>query len=137
MRDLRRLLGLFRPHARSLAAGVALQVVVILSNVGLLALSGWFIAAMALAGLGRAPIEYFAPAAAIRGLAIVRTVGRYGERLVSHDATFRLLSGLRVWLYARLEPLAPAGGRGGGWGATPGCNRAGGGGGLSAGAATC
>ena len=108
MSDLRRLLTLFRPYAGSLAGGVALQVVVILSNVGLLALSGWFIAAMALAGLGRVPIEYFAPAAAIRGLAIIRTVGRYGERVVTHDATFRVLAGLRVWLYARLEPLAPA-----------------------------
>jgi ATP-binding cassette subfamily C protein CydC len=108
MKDLLRLLGLLRPYARSLAAGVALNVVVVLSNVGLLALSGWFIAAMALAGLGRVPIEYFAPAAAIRGLAIVRTAGRYLERLVTHDATFRLLSGLRVWLYGHLEPLAPA-----------------------------
>ena len=103
-----RLFRLLRPYAGSLAAGVALQVVVVLSNVGLLALSGWFIAAMALSGLGRAPVEYFAPAAAIRGLAILRTSGRYGERLVSHDATLRLLAGLRVWLYARLEPLAPA-----------------------------
>ena len=108
MRDLARLLALFSPYWKSLAAGIALQAVVILSNVGLLALSGWFIAAMALAGLGRAPIEYFAPAAAIRALAIIRTVGRYGERLVTHEATFRLLAGLRVWLYAALEPLAPA-----------------------------
>ena len=108
MSDLRRLLALFRPAAARLAGGVALQVVVILSNVGLLALSGWFIAAMALAGLGRVPIEYFAPAAAIRALAIIRTVGRYGERVVTHEATFRVLAGLRVWLYARLEPLAPA-----------------------------
>ena len=108
MKDLLRLLRLFRPYAGALAGGVALNVVVILSNVALLALSGWFIAAMALAGLGRVPIEYFAPAAAIRGLAIIRTGSRYGERLVSHDATFRLLAGLRVWLYARLEPLAPA-----------------------------
>ncbi len=108
MRDVVRLVALFRPYAGRLAAGITLQVVVVLSNVGLLALSGWFIAAMALAGLGRVPIEYFAPAAAIRALAIIRTGSRYGERLVSHDATFRLLAGLRVWLYARLEPLAPA-----------------------------
>ena len=34
---------------------------------------------------------------------------RYGERLVGHDAAFRALTGWRVWLYDRLEPLAPAG----------------------------
>ena len=108
MSTLLRLLRLFRPYLWWALAGVALNMLVILANVGLLALSGWFIAAMALAGLGGSPIEYFAPAAAIRGLAILRTGGRYLERLVTHEATFRLLAELRVWFYARLEPLAPA-----------------------------
>ena len=108
MRDLFRLLSFCRPYARWVAAGIALNVVVILANVGLLALSGWFIASMALAGIGSIPIEYFAPAAAIRGLAVLRTVGRYLERLVTHEATLRLLAELRVWFYGRLEPLAPA-----------------------------
>ncbi|MEN8176415.1 MAG: thiol reductant ABC exporter subunit CydC, partial [Pseudomonadota bacterium] len=45
----------------------------------------------------------------IRALAISRTLGRYFERLVSHEATFRILAGLRVWFYNHLEPLAPAG----------------------------
>ena len=108
MRDLFRLLRLCRPYTRWLLGGVALNIVVLLSNVGLLALSGWFIAAMALSGLGAGPIEYFAPAAAIRGLALLRSGGRYLERLVAHEATFRLLTELRVWLYGRLEPLAPA-----------------------------
>ncbi len=108
MKDLLRLLSLCRPYARWMAAGIALNIIVILANVGLLALSGWFIAAMALAGLGAIPIEYFAPAAAIRGLAVLRAVGRYLERLVTHEATFRLLTELRVWFYQHLEPLAPA-----------------------------
>ncbi len=108
MRDCLRLLAFCRPYARWVAAGIALNVVVILANVGLLALSGWFIASMALAGIGTLPIEYFAPAAAIRGLAVLRTVGRYLERVVTHEATFRLLAELRVWFYGHLEPLAPA-----------------------------
>ena len=108
MRDFLRLLSFCRPYARWVAAGIGLNAVVILSNVGLLALAGWFIASMALAGIGRIPIEYFAPAAAIRGLAILRTVGRYLERLVTHEATLRLLAELRVWFYGHLEPLAPA-----------------------------
>ena len=108
MRDLARLLRLFRPYAWWMVAGIGLSTLVTLANVGLLALSGWFIAAMALSGLGGAPIEYFTPAAAIRGLAVLRTGGRYVERLVTHEATFRLLAELRVWFYAHLEPLAPA-----------------------------
>ncbi|MCX8256521.1 MAG: thiol reductant ABC exporter subunit CydC, partial [Beijerinckiaceae bacterium] len=86
----------------------ALSTAVIIANVGLLALAGWFIAAMALAGVGGPGVEYFAPAAGIRALAILRTGGRYGERLVTHEATFRLIARLRAWFYEHLEPLAPA-----------------------------
>ena len=109
MRDLLRLLRLLGGSWRWQAAGFLLGIIVVLTNVGLLALSGWFIAAMGLASLGLLRIEYFLPAAAIRALAIIRTVGRYLERLVTHEATFRLLSELRVWFYTHLEPLAPAG----------------------------
>ncbi|APZ42486.1 thiol reductant ABC exporter subunit CydC [Acidihalobacter ferrooxydans] len=108
MKDLLRLLGLFRPYAGWIVAGTALSIIVMLANIGLLALSGWFIAAMALSGLGNQMINYFTPAAGIRGLAILRFSGRYIERLVTHEATFRLLSQLRVWFYDHLEPLAPA-----------------------------
>ncbi|WP_407276640.1 thiol reductant ABC exporter subunit CydC [Halothiobacillus sp. DCM-1] len=97
-----------RPYRGTLLAGVLLATLVILSNVALLALSGWFITAMALAGLGATVINYFTPAAAIRGLAITRTLGRYLERLITHEATFRLIAGLRQWFFNALEPLAPA-----------------------------
>jgi ATP-binding cassette, subfamily C, bacterial CydC len=108
VRDFVRLFGLLGRSGRWQAGGIVLGVVVVVANVGLLALSGWFIAAMGLAGLGLLHIEYFVPAAAIRALAIIRTVGRYFERLVTHEATLRLLSDVRVWFYTRLEPLAPA-----------------------------
>lgn len=108
MRDLLRLLRLFRRYASWMLAGIALSTAVVIANVGLLALAGWFIAAMALAGLGGPGVEYFAPAAGIRALAILRSGGRYGERLVTHEATFRLIARLRAWFYAHLEPLAPA-----------------------------
>ena len=108
MRDLWRLLRLLRGNWHWQAAGILLGILVVIANVGLLALSGWFIAAMGLAGLGLLRLEYFLPAAAIRAFAIIRTVGRYLERLTTHEATFRLLSELRVWFYIHLEPLAPA-----------------------------
>lgn len=107
-RELRWLLALTRPYFGWMLAGVGLAALVILSNVALLAVSGWFITAMALSGLTGAVINYFTPAAAIRGLAISRTVGRYLERLVTHEATFKLLAGLRQWFFEHLEPLAPA-----------------------------
>jgi ATP-binding cassette subfamily C protein CydC len=106
--DLLRLLRLFRPWLGWLLPGILLSLLTVLANVALLALSGWFISAMAIAGAAGAGMNYFTPAALIRAAAIVRTGGRYAERLVTHEATLRLLSGLRVWFYRRLEPLAPA-----------------------------
>ena len=55
--------------------------------------------AMAVAGTAGVSMNYFTPAAIIRTCAIARTAGRYGERLVTHEATMRLLASLRVWLY--------------------------------------
>ncbi|MBY4675704.1 thiol reductant ABC exporter subunit CydC [Marinobacterium arenosum] len=104
-----RLLRLAKPHWRWMALGTLLSLLTLLANIGLLAISGWFLAAMAAAGLAGVTMNYFTPAGVIRFLAIVRTAGRYGERLVTHNATFKLLSELRVWFYRRLEPLAPAG----------------------------
>jgi ATP-binding cassette subfamily C protein CydC len=103
-----RLLLLFKPYWGWMALGILLSLITILANVGLMALSGWFITAMALAGVAGISIDYFSPAAGIRGLAIARTAGRYAERVVTHEATFKMLSGLRQWFYLHLEPLAPA-----------------------------
>ena len=105
---LRRLLGLLRTQRTWLWAGLALALLAALGAVGLMATSGWFIAAMALAGASGAAINYFTPAALIRGFAILRSGGRYAERLTSHEATLRVLTDLRVWLFGRLIPLAPA-----------------------------
>lgn len=88
--------------------GMGLAFITLLANVGLMAVSGWFITAMASAGLAGVSMNYFTPAALIRLAAIVRTGGRYGERVVTHEATFRILARLRVWLYQRLETLSPA-----------------------------
>jgi ATP-binding cassette subfamily C protein CydC len=103
-----RLLRILYPVWGWLLLGALLAFVTLLANVILMAISGWFIAAMALAGVAGASINYFTPAAVIRACAIIRTTGRYGERVVTHEATLRLLSTLRVWFYQRLEPLAPA-----------------------------
>ena len=108
MNDLLRLLRLFKPYWGWAALGMGLSFITLLANVGLMAVSGWFITAMAMAGVAGAAMNYFTPAALIRLAAIVRTAGRYGERLVTHEATFRMLAELRGWFYERIEPLAPA-----------------------------
>jgi ATP-binding cassette subfamily C protein CydC len=105
---LRRLLAVLDPYRAWMFGGAALALLTALAVLGLMAVSGWFIAAMALAGFTGAAINYFSPAAAIRAFAILRSGGRYGDRLVTHEATLRSLAGLRAWLFRRLIPLAPA-----------------------------
>ncbi|MCM0083040.1 thiol reductant ABC exporter subunit CydC [Geomonas sp. Red32] len=108
MRAIRRILSLARQQWLWMTGGIALGFSAIAVNCILMAVSGWFIASMAIAGVAKSEFDYFFPAAAIRILAIFRTAGRYAERLVSHEATLRMLADLRVWLFKRLEPLAPA-----------------------------
>lgn len=85
-----------RRGAWSLA--LLLGVLTLLGVICLLALSGWFISAAALAGLASFGLgfDYFRPAAMIRLCAIGRTAGRYAERLSSHYAALGLLKDLRL-----------------------------------------
>ncbi len=46
-------------------------------------------------------------AAGVCGAAIFHTAGRYAERVVSHNATFRVLSHLRVFTFNKILPLSP------------------------------
>ena len=103
-----RLLKLFTPYRRWMALGVLLSSLAALAGIGLIGLSGWFLASMGLVGVAGVSMNYFVPAAMIRGMAIVRSAGRYTERLINHDVTLRALSSLRVGLFRRLMPLAPA-----------------------------
>lgn len=76
-----------------------------LAGAALLGLSGWFITATGIAGLsvGTAlAFDVFRPGAGVRALAILRTGARYGERLVTHDATLSVIAGLRVRLFRAL-----------------------------------
>ena len=111
MKNFARLLGLYRPYAWWIAASILVSLVSTLANIGLMATSGWFITAMAAAGLAGVTMNYFTPAAIIRALAILRIGGRYLDRLVSHEATFRLIGGLRGFVFARLEPHRSGGAR--------------------------
>lgn len=110
MRALLPYLALYRRHKWLLSLGVVLAIITLLASIGLLTLSGWFLSASAVVGVaGLYSFNYMLPAAGVRGAAITRTAGRYFERLVSHDATFRVLQHLRVSTFSKLLPLSPAG----------------------------
>lgn len=91
--------------------GMALACLTVLMGMALLGLSGWFIAATGLAGLVPATalvFDVFMPSAGIRLLALGRTAARYGERLVTHDATLAVLAALRERLFRSWAPAGAA-----------------------------
>ncbi|MCA0939194.1 ATP-binding cassette domain-containing protein [Salipiger pacificus] len=96
---------LWRAHPFAMWRGALLAVLVLLMGAALLGLSGWFITATGMAGVAGVGIAFdvFRPSAGVRGLALGRAAARYGERLLTHDATLRALAALRVTLLERLE----------------------------------
>ncbi|MGY6555006.1 MAG: thiol reductant ABC exporter subunit CydC [Wenzhouxiangella sp.] len=97
---------LFARRAGWLTAGALLILLSLIAGVVLLALSGWFITASALAGIGLIiGLDIFTPGAGIRLAAVGRTVSRYLERLITHEATFRLIADLRAEVFERLLGL--------------------------------
>lgn len=109
MKVLLPFLALCRRHFWQLGLGILLTMVSLLASVGLLSLSGWFLAASALAGsAGMYTFNYMLPGAGVRTAAVIRTLARYLERLVSHDATFKVLKHLRMAIFDKLFPLSPA-----------------------------
>ena len=109
MNDLWMFLKLYRRQSGWLSLGILLAICTLIASAGLLTLSGWFITAASIAGLTTATaltFNFFTPGAGVRGFSIARTAARYGERLVSHNATFKLLAWLRYWFFQKLIPVS-------------------------------
>src|SRR4051794_15064564 len=101
---------LIRPRRVPLALGIAASVLASASAVALLAAGAWLIARAS----QHPPIVALSVAVVgVRAFAVGRAVFRYVERLVTHDATLRLLGDLRVTVWSRLGRLPPGGGAGG------------------------
>ncbi|WP_417761478.1 heme ABC transporter ATP-binding protein/permease CydC [Shewanella sp.] len=106
MKVLLPFLRLFRRQWGMMSLGLLLTVTTLAAGIGLLSLSGWFLSAAAVAGLSGVAMNYFTPAGGVRGFSIARTASRYGERLMTHEATFRILTDLRQWAWKSLLPLS-------------------------------
>ncbi|MBF9070858.1 thiol reductant ABC exporter subunit CydD [Streptacidiphilus fuscans] len=89
-----------------LGLAILLGALALVCATALMGTSGWLISRAS----QQPPVLYLMVAVtAVRTFGIGRSVLRYGERLVSHDAVFRSLGALRTTVYTRLERLAPAG----------------------------
>lgn len=107
MRALLPFLQYFNHSRKALFLGIVLMISGLAASIALLTVSGWFLAATAIAGAGTL-FNFFYPSASVRGLAIARTAARYVEKVVTHDATFNILAKLRVLVFSKIIPLSPA-----------------------------
>ena len=105
MSTVARLLELTAPFHRWVAAAVVLSFLTVAANVALMAMSAHLISKSALV---TEVVTLTIAVTSVRVFAILRASGRYGERLVSHNLAFRVLTHLRAWFYTSIEPLAPA-----------------------------
>ena len=100
------LVGVARPVWGRFAVGVLAGAGALGSAVGLMAVSAWLISRAA----QHPPVLYLTVAiVGVRAFGLGRGVFRYAERVITHDAAFRILADLRVRVYRALERLAPAG----------------------------
>ena len=94
-----------------LRLAAAAGAVVTVAAVCLLGLSGWFITGAAFAGAAGAAaaqsFNYMMPSAIIRLLAILRTGGRYVERVAGHEAALKALARLRPQLFRAIADGPP------------------------------
>jgi ATP-binding cassette, subfamily C, bacterial CydC len=89
---------------RRFVAAVILSTLTLAAGAALLATSGYLISR---AATRPDILSLTVVIVAVRFFALARATLRYLERLVSHDASFRYLSRVRVRFFARLEPLVP------------------------------
>lgn len=102
---LGRLLRLASPQLGRMIASILLGVLTVASGIGLMSVSAYLITRAAL----QPPLSELQVAiAGVRAFGIARGLLRYAERLLSHETALRILARLRVWIYERVEPLAPA-----------------------------
>jgi ATP-binding cassette subfamily C protein CydCD len=103
---LRQTLAIARPAAGRLLLATLLGAGSVAAAIGLIATSAWLISRSS-----QQPPESVVAVAivGVQFFALSRGLCRYLERLVGHDAAFRVLSSLRVNVYESLERLAPLG----------------------------
>jgi ATP-binding cassette, subfamily C, bacterial CydC len=105
MATLRRLLVLTGARPSRVALAAVLGALTVVFGAGLMATAGYLITR---AAEQPAILSLMTAIVVVRFFGIARPLARYFERLASHDLALRVLGRVRVRVYERIEPLAPA-----------------------------
>src|SRR5947209_9207831 len=93
------------PPRSRLAGAVILGALTLVFGIGLMALAGYLISR---AAQRPAVLSLMVAIVGVRFFGLGRPIVRYLERLASHDLALRVLGRVRLQVYERIEPLAPA-----------------------------
>jgi ATP-binding cassette subfamily C protein CydC len=89
-----------RPYVVACVTGLALAVLAEACSVGLVSLSGWFIAGSAVAGAAPyGTFSYLSPSGGVRAFALGRIAANYGSRVALHSAALRKIGVARLGFY--------------------------------------
>jgi thiol reductant ABC exporter CydC subunit len=105
MKTYVRLIRLLAPFRWKIVLSIFLGFTTIGAGIGLLAMSAYLISR---AALTTQVADLSLAIASVQLFAVSRVGLRYAERYVTHATTLQILAKLRAWVYASLEPLAPA-----------------------------
>jgi ATP-binding cassette subfamily C protein CydC len=97
-----KIFGLWRGQAWWLVFGALLSLATLAAGLALMGNAGRYLAVAVLGGVLLVPL-------ALQITGAVRVLSRYLERVFTHEATFRALARLRVWLFAGLARSAAGG----------------------------
>jgi len=109
MRALLPVLALWRGHAGWLLAGLAVSLLTVAAGVGLATAAGGLALRPDSGGVAAGLAALLLLPGVVRGLGVARVALRYGERMLTHTATFRVLTALRVWLFRGLARRSSGG----------------------------
>jgi ATP-binding cassette subfamily C protein CydC len=108
MPQINPLSGPYQRMSLAMLTGILLACLSVFAGILLVGISGWFITATAITGLGLLSLQgynLFLPSAIIRLLALSRPPIKYYEKLYNHQLTFKLAAATRVWLFKGLFKL--------------------------------
>ncbi len=106
LEDARAFLALARPYRVWLWGGAALSAATVMAGLALLGAAASLIA-MAAVSVGGLGVAVLARGRGLGGVSILRSGARYAERVTTHEATFRILADIRIWVFRRAIPLSP------------------------------
>ncbi|MFT8229834.1 MAG: thiol reductant ABC exporter subunit CydC [Enterobacterales bacterium] len=85
---------------------ILLSIITLISSISLLSISGWLLVSSFLSGNKEIYKINILFSIIIRIIALVRIIGKWGERVINHDITLRILQNIRIYIFECIIPIS-------------------------------